>query len=458
LNRGLLKAVGIYFLVVSFALAASPVFSGPLSTKIVYLTDLEGSRQRWQNFLESSPGFYRGADGKFHLRPEFHFVYGGDAPDRFLGSLKVVSELVRLKKESPERVSLIAGNRDINKLRIAYEFSEEGSTAPVGLFPWIHKNVAEVRFADPSEKLRWVLAKTMGAPNAFELRRAELKALKHDSSDRAVLESYRFETSADGIFAEYLSLCDLAKVMDGSLFVHGGITRENLGLVPGMTDRFSNLTEWVDALNSWYHQQIDSWRSGSSKWKRGSPFPAQDLILYQMPVEGTFRNRASVVYGRNVDKNNVAELPASEVIDFLLKQGIHRLVIGHTPQGSIPILLRNSTDTFEVISADISYVLDEAKVVHVELEGLRTKTRGRIQVSSGSWIEVKNDTELFKPSPLGKLAKDGFLLVGQSPEAWVGFQMLSHVVAYRLMPTEDCSQLLEKVHSSAQGLVVPEGR
>lgn len=63
-------------------------------------------------------------DFKFACRSFFpgkYFCYGGDCFDRGPGDIRVARLLVGLKRRYPERVFLIMGNRDLNKLRFASE-------------------------------------------------------------------------------------------------------------------------------------------------------------------------------------------------------------------------------------------------------------------------------------------------------------------------------------------------
>jgi hypothetical protein len=53
------------------------------------------------------------------------FIYGGDSQDKGFGDIRFVTMLLKFKKEYGERVILIIGNRDINKLRLRTELKDE---------------------------------------------------------------------------------------------------------------------------------------------------------------------------------------------------------------------------------------------------------------------------------------------------------------------------------------------
>src|SRR5262249_13025354 len=140
------------------------------------------------------------------------FVFGGDAIDRGPYGRRIVACLTRAKRRHGERVVLLAGNRDLNKLRLARELrGHPPRKAPEGLAG--------------GPLLRWIFANTMGAKEAFEHRRSELGG----ADDDAVVESYLEDVAPDGALAEYLRLCQLVHRSGATLFVHGGLGEGSLG-------------------------------------------------------------------------------------------------------------------------------------------------------------------------------------------------------------------------------------
>jgi len=51
------------------------------------------------------------------------FIFGGDSQDKGIGDIRFVTMLLELKEIYGERVILIIGNRDINKLRLKVELN-----------------------------------------------------------------------------------------------------------------------------------------------------------------------------------------------------------------------------------------------------------------------------------------------------------------------------------------------
>ena len=101
--------------------------------KIGYVTDIEGDRKFWWKYVKMSkildivPDNDEKQQEKFKviLKPHCHFVFGGDINDQYDGDIEVVEEVLKLKRQYPDRVHFILGNRDINKLRMTQELSNK---------------------------------------------------------------------------------------------------------------------------------------------------------------------------------------------------------------------------------------------------------------------------------------------------------------------------------------------
>ncbi len=154
--------------------------------RVVFASDIEGNYSYWRNFVSSSGAFVidSGAgndDGamfscNLSLADNFKFVYIGDVVDRGDGDCRLLFDLVSLKERYPDRVHFILGNRDNNKLRLRAELDPEivaheyGSSVRWGngvAGPWKNR----------TQKLNWILGSTMGSPDSFAHRKAELALL-----------------------------------------------------------------------------------------------------------------------------------------------------------------------------------------------------------------------------------------------------------------------------------------
>jgi hypothetical protein len=90
---------------------------------IGYATDIEGNYDYWERYINLSKILSRSVDGVLLLNEDCHFVFGGDVVDRGYGDLRVLADLIGLKRNYFDRVHFIMGNRDINKMRIPVELS-----------------------------------------------------------------------------------------------------------------------------------------------------------------------------------------------------------------------------------------------------------------------------------------------------------------------------------------------
>src|SRR5262245_40023228 len=121
---------------------------------IAFLTDVEGRWDKIEGFVDGNPVVSL-QGGELSVAPGATFVFGGDAMDRGPAGRRIMAALVAAKLRSPDRVVLLAGNRDLNKLRLARELAgHPPARAPSG--------------ATGPTLLRWILEKTMGAGRAFE--------------------------------------------------------------------------------------------------------------------------------------------------------------------------------------------------------------------------------------------------------------------------------------------------
>jgi hypothetical protein len=190
----------------------------------------------------------------------------------------------------------------------------------------------------------------MGAPEAFEHRRTELSRAGDASTDDAVVESFLVDLAPGGALRDYLAACQLAFVGERTLFVHGGVTAESFGAVPGRAGRELDPLAWAAGLNAFYSSQMNAFLDGSMIHDTPGWAP---LVAYQAPVPGTRANQASVVYARPTDARGNPVLPPRDVVEALGRVGIARVVVGHTPSGDCPAVLRD--EAFELVLADNSY-------------------------------------------------------------------------------------------------------
>ena len=143
-----------------FASYSAPSSSSEQMMKVGYATDVEGNYDYWSRYIELSDILNRTPSGQLELSPDCHFVFGGDVVDRGPGDLRVLSDLVGLKRAYPDRVHFIMGNRDINKMRIPVELHPSIIKLPPKVY-WLREgdssaSVDSSVIEAPAEKLKWV--------------------------------------------------------------------------------------------------------------------------------------------------------------------------------------------------------------------------------------------------------------------------------------------------------------
>ena len=125
-----------------------------------YITDVEGNLAFWTKYVDYSAVLYRDEDGQLLLRDRCQFVFGGDSCDRGCGDLQVLRDLVSLKSRFFDRVHLLMGNRDINKLRFPVAMSPEILSLKPGCYFTNHSaDIAlddDFQLNDPVSKIKWV--------------------------------------------------------------------------------------------------------------------------------------------------------------------------------------------------------------------------------------------------------------------------------------------------------------
>lgn len=186
------------------------------------------------------------------------------------------------------------GNRDLNKLRIWSELSDQDMERPVEEIEkpfWdrgaksLKEYLEEIRdkhakngedestsnldkWNTKAERLRYMLKHTLGCPDTFEFRREEIKILRTmygcypsnshrnantpvhttntpdyidsiEVTDEEVVESFQYEINhTDGSLRQYLKHASIAAVVGNTIFVHGAIDALTMKFVPSLESKF----------------------------------------------------------------------------------------------------------------------------------------------------------------------------------------------------------------------------
>ncbi|TMW66349.1 hypothetical protein Poli38472_004114 [Pythium oligandrum] len=437
------------------------------SMRVCFLTDIEGNWQYVRHFVRQSTclRFTDAHERQLDLKDDCVLVFGGDAGDKGEDTLHCYSELVRLKKKYPERVVLLVGNRDVNKMRFTSELDDSEMdlrtmardiyngpvwvpqakriTLPKFLTKLMQKKDGEVTEVLPDaeldgvnskvNRLKWMLDYTMGSDGDFERRRLELTRDQGEASrvvsDDQVLQSFMDSVYPGGVLREYLLMGSLAFIAHNTLFVHGGIINRStgdqdedgitLGRVPGSLEVIQDVLEWAEKLNGWYQNELQSWINQPSWHADHKERGGDELMSYVLPSY-----EHSVVMGRHLDSTGMPVPLPSYAANLLTANSINRIIVGHTPHGTCPTVIKqpqteNRTDSQvceavhrfdEVLMCDTSYSDMQAP----DNRGLAASEvillpDGRVQVH-GILPDGKRIDYETQESNIGRLLRDGTMV------------------------------------------------
>ena len=255
---------------VEYSSSARAMAADETELVVDFLTDLEGNLEYFDRWVAQSNAVrYKPGTTELELTHErAYFVFGGDLMDRFDGSLRLARRVVDLKKKTPDRVFLLAGNRDLNKVRFTAELDDDDLRRPYRSIPGPHwdplaptlaqylEKLAAARgmpaesLDTKGERLRYYLQHTLGCPDGFELRRRELGLLAADASKTGISDDAVVESMLDdirprapgeagvGVLREYLQLAQLVLILGNTIWVHGALDAINIGVVPEDSTKF----------------------------------------------------------------------------------------------------------------------------------------------------------------------------------------------------------------------------
>ncbi len=318
--------------------------------RYAFTSDLEGNFEKWQRLIEDSPDiFYRDSQG-IALRDGVEFIYGGDLIDRAPGALRLIKDLLALKKRYSERVTLLAGNRDINKIFFLYYLSPKylNKAYEEAVEFFINTLSGEEKKASKRVLIsKWML-KSFNAPRAFEFRKEELEILQGRSvSEDEVVDSFLEDLREGGALYEYLQEAQVMYSKDGNTFVHGAILDSTLGYVPRLENLETNYQSWILKLNAWYKASIAQLKNVEfmDNYRRSV---LADLLIYH----GGRSQGRSVIYSRYSDANGNQVLPSQNLRAYLRQEKQKRVIHGHTPVGFLPTIMRD--EDLEFVNGDNS--------------------------------------------------------------------------------------------------------
>lgn len=149
----------------------------------------------------------------------------------------------------------------------------------------------------------------------------------------------------------YLKKAVMGYINGPNVFMHGGVNKRNIGMVPGSPGRILDPHSWVAALNAWGQSRIDAFV------QHGRLAYVGDLLDYSLPTVSNGCQRLapeeiSLVTCSWLKNGNAEKL--SEDVERWLKRGkFNFLITGHQPHGDCPQIIRGEFGT--VVMADTSY-------------------------------------------------------------------------------------------------------
>ena len=353
-----------------------------------------------------------------------HFVFLGDSVDKGTGDITIVKALVLFKKKYPNRVNLIIGNRDSNKIRMYFELLKRiipedqpywvEKKTRVDLNKYLKKIGKTKDTCTDFEILKWILEFTMGAKGQEENRRKELAEIKKVSveeiTDEKVVQSYinHISPTEENIknnkcyLFDYLKLGVIVCRIGNTVYTHGAITKESIGHVPGDDKRYIDADEWFNKLNAWKNTQIHMYLCGKIP---------NELLDYGLPTHGK-----SITYANWFDGDNPVEIDQSVVL-WALSNGITKIVTGHRPHGSSPLLIQAGNKLFWVVSLDTSYS-DKNRIAvfscnisddYIDVKGINEKSE-----------EYSVIVDHITPTKIGKFIKEFIIKILLPNGNWLG--------------------------------------
>jgi calcineurin-like phosphoesterase family protein len=262
------------------------------SKKIVVIADPEGNHKAVWDSL--APYFSLPQSNDSHvdisafqikrLVPDIHVVILGDVPDKGPGSTKIFQLLKNLHSTFPKNVTLIAGNRDINKFRLAFAIrfyrklrTDYQKIVLSHMMHWVKLGttyeafLAEQRvtnFSFPDSEisfLRFYMQKTMGiqVPDLFfdeicELYEIKMPATESIYSHTVLGDSILHLCSRNAPIGYYLAHSQIMYLHgDQDLFVHGGLGAKYMIDLYGNPVNCGNIAELANLVNRQYAEMVE---------------------------------------------------------------------------------------------------------------------------------------------------------------------------------------------------------
>lgn len=319
------------------------------------VTDLEGRRGAIDDLVDADCLKWDGDEFDF-VHDGDRLLFAGDIGDRGPFTIRLVEGLLSLRRRYPSRVAWTFGNLDLKNLCLLRDLPLLGP-GTLGYDEWLQMRasaaVATERgqstfnptVADTLDRRVEYWLHRQGSSSALEFHRLELSELRRrPCHPLEAAQDFLTRIQPGGSMFEYLRLGQVAIVHGNVLVNHGGVSRANIGFLPGATARYADAHEWIDALNRWAGEQIMLIERSISERGLGVHIP-DALVRYADGIwdptvgAGTgalFMNDVSLIYPFRQRECGNLRAPDKASIAYLQRAGIDTEVVGHTPIGDVP--------------------------------------------------------------------------------------------------------------------------
>ena len=240
--------------------------------KLLLVSDLEGCIKKTpsgpQSTLLCSEVFFA-AVKTFLGHPENTVAFLGDYFDQGPYVVDSINSIMDLYREFPEKVIIIVGNRDINKMRLAYEMRPQQQAVGQKQWPiWsaFYQELNKNPQMDAMDRLKIILTKSMGAvwppqldeslsleEASFLLVRAFSKTSSkffhdHESLEAKVLANPKFSSFIENV-KQLFSVAKIVTKHEQTLLSHAG----------GADSYILHSPEYYDSIKSQLTNQSDTY-------------------------------------------------------------------------------------------------------------------------------------------------------------------------------------------------------
>lgn len=411
------------------------IFSSFAFGKTVYLTDLEGRFEPLNQLIKDGTLIIVN-DGSLEFSDaETKLVFGGDLMDRGPHTLRLMRFLIGLKQKYPDRVNLIQGNRDLNKLSFSIDREEKmASLQDPKYHEFLQGKLSQIEESKRAgltvesmntaeHQVQW-WAEQYGLTKAIEFHQQELRELKKTevTYNEAAKDFADMISNPNREYLNYIKLGQLVHSEGSVVYLHGGLPAQN-GFVPDSATIHENFGEWERALNQWGQSQVRDFIAGVTQGNmggRGKKLVFYGDALYDSTIKKVWNHDNSVVYGPRFKEEGNFRLPSDSAVDWLKANGKSMLILGHSPAGNIPTPLRGQD--ILVVMADTSYSPNGVNT-KITIDGERIDVQGKLE--NGTDIHYQTSAR-DRSSPIGRRLGEEAVVATTSDRRMVLFKYVGY--------------------------------